>query len=109
MDTLHRILKPGGGGAVYGSRHHTDRRPHLAGHLVLVLERGIGQASVRDLQYPNAVDVRVFGNVLSATAFLHGLADKDLKTGELDVYDPEYPVTITVAARKLVVRTTKNL
>lgn len=36
----------------------------------------------------------------SATAFLHGMADRELKRQELNVFDPEYPVIVTVAARK---------
>ena len=46
------------------------------------------------------IDVHAFGNVLSATAFLQGLADRDLRPKELAVVDPEYPVIVTVVARK---------
>ncbi|WP_172398811.1 methyltransferase domain-containing protein [Gordonia sp. i37] len=49
---------------------------------------------------PGNVDARAHGNVLSATAFLQGLAQDELRCSELDVVDPEYPVILTVAARK---------
>lgn len=49
---------------------------------------------------PEAVDVQAFGNVLSATAFLQGLADRELRPKELAVADPEYPVVVAVVARK---------
>lgn len=44
--------------------------------------------------------VRVYGNVLAATAFLHGLAVEELRQGVLDVIDPDYEVTIGVRAVK---------
>ncbi|WP_336880098.1 methyltransferase domain-containing protein [Rhodococcus globerulus] len=98
--TLHRILKPGG--------------------VVLCTVPGISQIAdpvwnstwywsftelavnrLFDGPFPReSVDVRAFGNVLSATAFLHGMADRELKRQELNVFDPEYPVIVTVAARK---------
>lgn len=49
---------------------------------------------------PGNVDARAYGNVLSATAFLHGMAQDELRRSELDVVDPEYPVILTVAASK---------
>lgn len=42
-------------------------------------------------------DVRSYGNVLAATAFLHGIASEELTAEELDHEDEEYPVI--VAAR----------
>jgi hypothetical protein len=44
--------------------------------------------------------VAASGNVLAATAFLEGLAVEDLSREELDVHDPDYPLTITVVATK---------
>jgi SAM-dependent methyltransferase len=49
---------------------------------------------------PGAVSVEAYGNVLSAIAFLHGLAAEDLKPAELDLRDPNYEVLIAVRARK---------
>lgn len=45
------------------------------------------------------LEVQAFGNVLSATAFLQGLADRELRPRELDAADPEYPVIVAIAAR----------
>jgi hypothetical protein len=49
-----------------------------------------------------AANVRVdsFGNVLAATAFLHGLAAEELRSAELDYRDPDYEFLITVIAVK---------
>jgi hypothetical protein len=40
------------------------------------------------------------GNVLVATAFLHGLSTRDLRPDELEYRDPDYEVLITVRAVK---------
>jgi SAM-dependent methyltransferase len=42
----------------------------------------------------------VYGNVLSATAFLHGLAAQELTGAELDFVDSDYQVVIAARARK---------
>jgi SAM-dependent methyltransferase len=46
------------------------------------------------------VQVEAFGNVLVATAFLHGLAAEELRQAELDHHDPDYEVLIAVRAVK---------
>lgn len=48
-----------------------------------------------------SVTVESYGNVLAAVAQLHGLAAEDLTRKELDERDPDYELTIAVAARKL--------
>ncbi|HEU4721981.1 MAG TPA: class I SAM-dependent methyltransferase [Gemmatimonadaceae bacterium] len=47
-----------------------------------------------------AVTVAARGNVLSAIAFLSGLAAEELPARDLDVDDPYFPVVITVRATK---------
>jgi len=44
--------------------------------------------------------VDAYGNVLTAIAFLQGLATEELSREEMDHFDPAYPVTITVRAVK---------
>lgn len=46
------------------------------------------------------VQVEVYGNVLSAISFLHGLASHELSKDELDYSDPDYEVIISVQAKK---------
>ncbi len=49
---------------------------------------------------PTTVVVHTYGNVLSATAFLHGLVQEELTRDELEYHDPNYEVTIGVKATK---------
>ena len=46
------------------------------------------------------IQVETRGNVLTATAFLQGLAVQDIQKEKLDYHDPRYEVTITVRAVK---------
>jgi hypothetical protein len=46
------------------------------------------------------VVVKSYGNVLSATAFLYGLADHELEERELDEVDLYCPVLLAARARK---------
>ena len=101
LATLHRILKPGG--------------------VLLATAPGISQVC-REAGYPDAdswrftvssatrffteffaeteVRTQTYGNVLTATAFLYGLAAHELKLAEVDYLDADYPVIIGIRARK---------
>jgi len=46
--------------------------------------------------------VKTYGNVLTAVAFLQGIPLEELTEKELDFHDPDYQVTITVRAKRLV-------
>jgi SAM-dependent methyltransferase len=99
--TLHRILKPGG--------------------VVLLTSPGIQKISRGDMEmggeywrfttlslrrlfeevFPHScVEVKASGNVLAATAFLHGLAVEDLRSKDLEYADPDFPVSLAVRAVK---------
>jgi glycosyltransferase involved in cell wall biosynthesis len=101
IKTLYRILKPGG--------------------ILLVTVPGISQIIREDMElwgeywrftkqsaqrlfeeaFPSEnVEVEANGNVLTATAFLYGLASQELKQSELDYHDPNYEVIITLRAVK---------
>ncbi len=49
----------------------------------------------------DAILLEEYGNVLSATAFLHGLAAEELTREDLDPFDPAYPVILGLRARKV--------
>jgi SAM-dependent methyltransferase len=96
--TLHRVLRPGGTLllTVPGiSPVSTDRwadtwywalTPHAARRLFVEAFPG------------GEVEVTAHGNVLAAVAFLEGLAADELRSRELDVVDPQFPVLVTVRA-----------
>lgn len=46
------------------------------------------------------IQVRTYGNVLAASAFLYGLGKKEIDEKELHVNDPSFQVIIAVSARK---------
>jgi len=101
LRTLWRILKPGG--------------------VLLATCHGISQIARWDMDhwgeywrftslsahklftevFPAAgVTVQAHGNVLAAMAFLHGLVAEELRQEELDYFDPDYEVLITIRAVK---------
>jgi len=99
--TLHRILKPGGvalvtvpgiSGGVTPDRHlWGDYWRFTTGSL-----RRLFEAS-----FPaDGVQVEGFGNLLTTTAFLHGLAAEELSAAQLDCHDPAYELLLAVRARK---------
>lgn len=49
---------------------------------------------------PGASDIKTYGNVLSCTAFLYGLAAEELRQDELAVSDREFPLIIGARVRK---------
>lgn len=50
------------------------------------------------------IEVRSYGNVLTAIAFLAGMAQEELKRTELDDHDQRFPVIIAVRAMKAIER-----
>jgi SAM-dependent methyltransferase len=99
--TTYRILKPGG--------------------CVLVSVSGIAQIAAKEMEYcgdywrfthlslrrlfeesfpSDSITVESHGNVLTAVAFLHGLAAEELTPEELDYRDPNFEVSVLLRAVK---------
>jgi glycosyltransferase involved in cell wall biosynthesis/SAM-dependent methyltransferase len=100
LRTIHRILKPGG--VLLATFPGISRISHdeWAGSWFW----GFTTASSRRLfeeafSAPN-VEVEAHGNVLAAISFLHGVAAEELRKEELDYFDPDYELLITVRAAK---------
>ncbi len=99
--TLARILKPGGTllatlpGISQVCRDQQDRESDCWRFTAASARRLVHE------HFPGAAcEVRTYGNVLAAAAFLYGLAASDLRRRELDHHDPDYPVTVAVAVTK---------
>ena len=96
--TLRRILKPGGvllltvpgitpvSNDVWATTWHWSFTQHSARRL---FEEVFG---------PDAVQVDQFGNVVSAVAFLQGLAADEVPARTLDAVDEQFPVIVAVRA-----------
>ncbi len=99
VKTIHRILKPGGvvlvtvPGIGKISRYDMDRWGYFWSFTSQSARRLFADGFGED-----QVQVRVYGNVLAAIAFLHGLALSEVRPRELDVFDPDYEMIIGVRA-----------
>jgi len=50
--------------------------------------------------FPDSFTINTYGNVLSAITFLHGLSKEELRQEELDYFDRDFEVLVTVRAVK---------
>jgi glycosyltransferase involved in cell wall biosynthesis len=99
--TLYRILKPGGTllatmpgiSQIYRNAEHpdTDSWRFTISSARRLFGKYFGETEI---------DVKAYGNVLAAAAFLYGIATSELESHELDYYDADYPVIVGVRARK---------
>ncbi len=94
----HRLLAPGGvllATVPVVSRIATGAAPDYWRLTAPACERLFGDAFGA-----GRVEVRAHGNVLAAVAFLAGAACEELPRGALDADDPDFPLLVTVRARK---------
>jgi SAM-dependent methyltransferase len=99
--SMHRALKPGGVAfiTVPGiTKALTPDRDHWGDWWRFTASSA--RRLVEEVFVDGHVDVETYGNLLSATMFLHGHAAEELAPAELDLRDPEYEVTIAVRAIK---------
>jgi SAM-dependent methyltransferase len=100
--TIHRILKPGGVVLVTipGVSHKISRGDmDKWGDFWRFTTRSAQQLFTEVFPATN-VTVKAYGNVLSASAFLYGLAAEELRPDEMDYFDPDFEVSISVRAVK---------
>jgi SAM-dependent methyltransferase len=101
VNHLYRILKPNGvllvtvPGISQISRYDMDRWGDYWRFTALS-----AQSLFEKRFLPENIEVKTYGNVLAATAFLYGLAVKELKPEQLDYHDPDYQMLITVRVVK---------
>ncbi|MES2179275.1 MAG: methyltransferase domain-containing protein [Gemmatimonadota bacterium] len=102
LRTLHRILRPDG--VILITTHGISKvacLPEREGwgeywHFTSQsLKRILAETFPR-----SRVEVKVWGNVLAATAFLHGIATEELTGAELEYGDPEFEMIVTARVQK---------
>lgn len=99
--TIHRILKPGGTALVTVPGISQICRPDIDAwgdywRFTTLSARRLFE----EVFDPANVTVDTYGNVLTASAFLYGLALEDMSRRELDLHDPDFQVTIGIKAVK---------
>jgi SAM-dependent methyltransferase len=101
IHTIHRILKPGGvvlvtiPGISQIARYEMDNWGDYWRFTSLSSRRLFEEV------FPSEnVEVKAYGNVLTAIAFLHGLTVKELSQEELDYNDSDYEMLLTIRAVK---------
>lgn len=99
VEHAHRILRPGGTLLCTVPTVSRIARRELDSEYWRLTAAGCARL-FGDVFAGGVVEVRARGNVLSAVAFLVGMAREELSSRELDRDDPFFPVIVTVKARK---------
>lgn len=96
---IHHMLKPGGialitvAGISQISRYDMDRWGDYWRFTDLSFKMALEEVFA-------GVKISNYGNILTTTAFLQGIAAEELTTEELDFIDPDYQLTITAVCQK---------
>jgi SAM-dependent methyltransferase len=103
LDHIYRILRPGG--VLLMTSHGISKIGRRLGRDDWGEYWHITTQSAEKLfeeTFPDA-DIKVgsFGNVFTATCALHGIVSDEISQQELDSYDPDFEVIVTVRAQKL--------
>lgn len=98
--TLHRILKPGGVLLITVPGVSSVDSGEWGGTWMWSLTAASLSRLLSGPFAENDVGVTTYGNVLTAVAFLHGLAADELRSEDYGVTDPHYPVIVAGRAKK---------
>ncbi len=100
LRTIYRVVKPGGVVLATLPGISQISNDQWADYWCWSLTVLSAQRLFEEFFPTTHVKVEAYGNVLAATAFLHGLAATELRQAELDYCDRAYEVLITVRALK---------
>lgn len=96
---VHRVLRPGGTVLCTVPTISRIARGTLSTEYWRLTALGAGRL-FEDAFVGGTVEARAHGNVLTAVAFLVGMAAEELSPRELDSDDPFFPLIVTVKAIK---------
>ncbi len=99
IHTLHRILKPGGVilATIPGITQIIRNDMEVYGQYWSFTKQSAERLFAEAFD-GKAIETQTFGNVMSATGFLYGLATEELTREELDFHDPDYQLIVGVRA-----------
>lgn len=100
IKTIYRILKPGGVVLVTIPAITSLCDPQWSNTWYWNYTTLSARRLFEEVFPPTHLQVETYGNVLSATAFLQGLAVQELTPKELDFRDPNYETIVAVRAVK---------
>jgi hypothetical protein len=100
VHTLHRIVKPGAPVLATFSGISRTSDPTWGDHWCWSFTERSARRLFEECFAPSRVAVEAHGNLLAATAFLHGLAAQELESEQLAYVDRGYAIVITVRAVK---------
>jgi SAM-dependent methyltransferase len=100
IEVLHRILKSGGVLLATVPGVSSVDAGEWGGTWFWSLTPASLDRLLRQRFAAGEVEVAARGNVLTAIAFLHGLAQQELRPADFEVADPQYPVIVTARATK---------
>jgi peptidoglycan/xylan/chitin deacetylase (PgdA/CDA1 family)/SAM-dependent methyltransferase len=100
LNTLHRILKPGGVLLVTFPGISHLRSGEWPAPWYWSLTSNAARRLFEEVFQPSSVVVEACGNALSTSAFLYGFSADELRQEDLEYRDPEYDFLIAVRARK---------
>jgi len=100
VETLHRVLEPGGVLlATIPAISPIDQNDWDGPWLWTFTELAVARLFRTHFAAGN-LTIETYGNLLAASAFLHGMAAGELEAKELDLVDGRYPMVIGVRAVK---------
>ena len=100
VETLHRILRPGGVALVTVPTISNRSNDLWSGQWYWSMTDTAAARLFGEVFGPEQVEARGHGNAVAAVAFLQGLASSEVPTRKLDHDDPQYHIVSTVRAER---------